>query len=85
MGGRLLLGFAARNVFPGAVGSFMVSQHISGGDAIRAAFIFMILAEVLVRTATLAIRATLVRRSPRSVAVGAHPAGLVPHSARAQD
>jgi hypothetical protein len=63
VGGRLLFGFCAQNVFPGAFHSFMVSANITGGDAIRAAFIVMILSEVFVRTATLAVRAVAIRRA----------------------
>jgi hypothetical protein len=39
----------------------MVSQHISGGAAVRAMFICMILGEVAVRTATIATRYARVR------------------------
>lgn len=63
IGGRLFLGFAMQNIFPHATYSFMVSQHLTGGDAIRAMFICMILGEVAVRTTTIAVRATRLNRS----------------------
>jgi hypothetical protein len=56
IGGRLLLGWAMSNVFPQATYGFMVGQHISGGAAIRAMFICMILGEVAVRTGTIVAR-----------------------------
>jgi hypothetical protein len=56
IGGRLLLGYSMSNVFPHATYSFMVGQHLTGGPAIRAMFICMILGEVAVRTATIATR-----------------------------
>jgi hypothetical protein len=49
----------------------MVSQHISGGAAIRAMFICMILGEVAVRTATIATRYARVRGANGQLATGA--------------
>ena len=66
IGGRLFLGFAMQNVFPRATYSFMVSQHITGGAAIRAMFICMILGEVTVRTATIATRYARLRSASQS-------------------
>ena len=69
IGGRLFLGFAMQNIFPRATYSFMVGQHISGGDAIRAMFIFMILGEVAVRTGSIAVRYLRLRRPATALAV----------------
>lgn len=56
VGGRLAFGYGAQHVFPAAVHSFMLNHNITTPNAITAAFILMILAEVSTRTISLTVR-----------------------------